>query len=565
MSRRALTPAARGVSLAVLAALRAGRVDLADQADGSTLATSTAPDGTVLLHAVVRMPVRGHDPRQLTLPAVAPVPVPAEVPPAPVAVPAGEERDAEAPAPQGEPVRCWIAQRQWDEAHRRDADAEGWLVEPVAGTVLDWTDAAPWETVLVPAGPVLNELRKVCARVGVTLHESDAKPPMPAPAGDEPDPPEPNVSVLDASHGLAVGDIATLDDEDIRVTVSDEFGWQGETVATARSGRPLANVHCDWDDVERVGDRAWYTRPPREKLRTAVDEGAPVSKGAKKAAKKAAKPKAPKAAPRAGLVPEDEDALWEIVLEDWPARCRELDMLDAETVILWTHAPGDHIRTVVPGKHIPTIRTRAIDGGATVLREEPSGDPCHLAVIGGEVETNEGPMGLLGVCDDVVNALIGLVLEGARTVDGGKPFVAWADEVKVIDGRVVVTLSKWWTAVRNGETWRAERLPEARKALAPAKPKRAAKAPKARPARLTPEPEADALTRHGQRCVVAVIHEGGPWELVWCDEMPGQMTHDVAWASVEEQAHRARRYDRGGHCAADTRDALRLRAEEGDE
>ena len=33
--------------------------------------------------------------------------------------------------------------------------------------------------------------------------------------------------------------------------------------------------------------------------------------------------------------------------------------------------------------------------------------------------------------------------------------VAWADEVKVIDGRVVVTLSKWWTAVRNGEAWYA--------------------------------------------------------------------------------------------------------------
>jgi hypothetical protein len=98
-----------------------------------------------------------------------------------------------------------------------------------------------------------------------------------------------------------------------------------------------------------------------------------------------------------------------------------------------------------------------------------------------------------------------------------------------------------------------------------AKPKRAAKAPKAKPARLTPEPEADALTRHGQRCVVAMLHAGGPWELVWCDEMPGQMTHDVAWRSVEEQAHRARRYDRGGHCAGDTRDTPRPRAEEGDE
>ena len=72
-----LSPAARGVLLAVRAALRAGRVDLADQADGSTLATSTAPDGAVLLRAVLRLPVRGAaDPRQLALPAVSSVPEP---------------------------------------------------------------------------------------------------------------------------------------------------------------------------------------------------------------------------------------------------------------------------------------------------------------------------------------------------------------------------------------------------------------------------------------------------------------------------------------------------------
>ena len=49
------------------------------------------------------------------------------------------------------------------------------------------------------------------------------------------------------------------------------------------------------------------------------------------------------------------------------------------------------------------------------------------------------------------------------------------------------------------------------------------------------------------------LDEAMPWRFVdyW------QMTHDVAWRSVEEQAHRARRYDRGGHCAADTRDTPR--------
>lgn len=280
-ARRTLSPAARGVVLAVRAALRAGRVDLADQADGSTLATSTAPDGTVLLRAVLRLPVPGADPRQLTLPAVTAVPAPAEAPPAPVAVPAGDD-----------------------------------------------------------------------------------------PASDEPDPPVPNVSVLDASHGLAVGDIATLDDEDFRVTVADEWGWQGVTVATTPQGRPLANVHCDWNDVERVGPRAWRTRPTREKTRAERAEAAPVSKGAAKAPK----------------------------------------------------------------------------------REAP---------------------------------------------------------------------------------------------------------PKAKPARLVPVPEADALARYGERSIVAQLHEGDAWGLVWSDKLPGQMTYAVAVESVLEQAHAARIYDRGQHCVRDSRDGAK--------
>lgn len=152
-ARRTLSPAARGVVLAVRAALRAGRVDLADQADGSTLATSTAPDGIVLLHAVLRMPVPGAaDPRQLTLPAVAPVPQPAEAPPAPVAVPAGEEREPEAPAPQGAEVRCWISELQWDDLAVRDEEGHGWVAEPVAGAELGWESFGTWVTAPVPAG-----------------------------------------------------------------------------------------------------------------------------------------------------------------------------------------------------------------------------------------------------------------------------------------------------------------------------------------------------------------------------------------------------------------------------
>lgn len=372
-ARRALTPAARGVSLAVLAALRGGRVDLADQADGSTLATSTAPDGTELLRAVLRMPVRGVDTRTPTLPNVSMIPAAAEVPPAPVAVPAGEVREPEAPAPQGAP-----------------------RVE---------------------------------------------------------------------HHGIAVGDAVELDGEAFLVHVSDEYGWQGFAVETTPAGRPVAAVQCLWGEIERVGDRAWRTRPTKSTTRQTIDDGPPVSKGAAKPAKKVAKPKAPE--------PEDTE-------------------------------------------------TTRINGLA----------------VGDQITLDDELVEVMGLDDD--GWTWRTVGDDPRTRDEGE--CLWSEVEHLGE-------SRWRVRPVETETPAAKR--EA------AKPKRAAKAPKARPARLTPEPEAAALTRHGQRCVVAMLHEGGPWELVWCDEMPGQMTHDVAWRSVEEQAHRARRYDRGGHCAADTRDTAR--------
>lgn len=96
MTRRALSYTQRAVLLSVRAALRGGRVDLADQPDGSALATSTAPDGAVLLRAVLRLPVRGADPRQPALPGVSADPAPAPAPPAPVAMVA---QRSEAPPP----------------------------------------------------------------------------------------------------------------------------------------------------------------------------------------------------------------------------------------------------------------------------------------------------------------------------------------------------------------------------------------------------------------------------------------------------------------------------------
>ena len=341
MSRRSLTPAARGVSLAVLAALRAGRVDLADQADGSTLATSTAPDGTVLLHATLWMPVRGVDTRTPTLPNVNMIPAAAEVPPAPVATPAGE---VAAPTT----VRCWIFQPDWDNAQFRDAEAEGWLIEPVAGTVLDWTEVGPWETVLVPAG-VLDALRKACRRVGVTLYEGDDIPPVPV----QPEPAR--------IRGLASGDLIELDGARVRVGNVDAEGFTWAEVN--RDGFSVGEVErCLWREVEHLGDNRWRILP--------VETETPSQKAKREKA---------------------------------------------------------------------------------------------------------------------------------------------------------------------------------------AKPKRAPKATKATPARLTPVPEADALATYGEQSIVWQRAEGDPWELVWSSKTHGELTVARAWALACE-GHRAREYNRGGRCARDSRD-----------
>lgn len=352
MSRRALTPAARGVSLAVLAALRAGRVDLADQADGTTLATSTAADGTVLLRATLRLPVRGADTRTSGLPNVSMIPAPATETPAPVAV----VRGAEAPAPRPTAVRLWLWRADME---RLDEDTRAWLLEPVEGVCVEWErQPGGWTSVTLPAGSrETRTLRSLCERARITLYEGDDAPPAPA----QPEPQRVN--------GLGPGDIIEMDGSRVVVGGVDAegFAWCEPDARGCLTGEVERAL---WSEVEHVEGNRWRVRPVRT--------------------------------------------------DETPAQQREA-----------------------------------------------------------------------------------------------------------------------------------------------ARPKRVAKAPKARPARLTPEPEADALTRHGERCVVAQLHEGGAWELVWCDSMPGEMAYETAWSAVVEQAHRARRYDRGGHCAADTRDTARAEVSRG--
>jgi hypothetical protein len=538
MSRRALTPAARGVSLAVLAALRGGRVDLADQADGSTLATSTAPDGTRLMTCTLWQPVtvRGVDTRTPTLPNVSMIPAAAPEAPAPVAVPAGE---VAAPTT----VRCWISELQWDDLALRDEESHGWVAEPVAGAELGWECVGTWVQAMVPTGAALTELRKVCTRVGVTLHESDTMPP-------------PHTPQSARVNGLGPGDLIEMDGA--RATVGgvdhEGFAWC-ETNAKGYLTGPVERVL--WREVEHLGDNRWRILPvetetPSQKAKR-EKAGKPKRAKAAKAAEVVAPVEAPAVDADAAPLPEG-DELVEVVLRECPTSMRGLDVIADGTgrVVLWVFASktSEELVATVPADLARTLQAKAKTWWSGW---RAANKPASVVVIGGEVPTPQGLRKVLGVtlCDESCD---GLVLE---TPDG--PQVAWLDNVSLERGVATVqTFPRWELTEGADGTWIAERLPDE-----PKKPRRAAKAAKARPARLTPEPGADALTRHGQRCVVAMLHAGGPWELVWCDEMPGQMTHDVAWRSVEEQAHRARRYDRGGHCAADTRDTPRQRVEAG--
>jgi hypothetical protein len=367
-ARRALTPAARGVSLAVLAALRGGRVDLADQADGSTLATSTAPDGTELLRAVLHMPVRGVDTRTPTLPNVSMIPAAAPEAPAPVAVVRTEV--PEAPAPKAPPR----------EEH----------------------------------------------------------------------------------HGVAVGDAVELDGEAFLAHVSDEFGWQGFAVETTPAGRPVAAVQCLWGEIERVGDRAWRTRPTKSTTRQTIDDGPPVSKGAKKAAK----PKAP------GPAAEDTE-------------------------------------------------TTRINGLA----------------VGDQITLDDELVEVMGLDDD--GWTWRTVGDDPRTRDEGE--CLWS-EVEHVEG------TRWRArSVDIDETPALQR--------GAARPKRAVKAPKAKPARNVPVPEADALAIYGEVSFVGQEVDGGPWELAAHGQsMPSR---DETWATCRASYVRVREYTRGKRCSRDTRDGAK--------
>lgn len=519
-ARRTLSPAARGVVLAVRAALRAGRVDLADQADGSTLATSTAPDGTVLLRAVLRLPVPGAaDPRQLTLPAVAPVPQPAEVPPAPVAVPAGDG---------AAPRSLWISMDEWHGTAASD-DRE-WLHEPIEGVLIDWAASAPplWMTAdALDNAAALAALRRYCNHIGITLHESDTMPPPPARGLVFKDPER-------RAFALASGDLIELDGARVRVAHVDGEGFTWAEVN--RNGFSVGEVErCLWREVEHLGETRWRVLP--------VETETPAAKAKPKRAKPAPAP-LPAEATDAPLPEGDE--LVDVVLRECPTTMRGLDVVADGTgrIVLWAFASktSDELVATVPADLARMIQAKARAWWGSWCAATR---PASVVTVGGDAPTLHGPRKVLGVApyDDSCDGIVLATPKG--------PQVAWLDNVSLERGVATVHPSPAWEVTQGADgTWLAERLPDKTK-----KPKRAAKVTKTAPARNVPVPQADAIAQSYRGAIVIVwqVAEGAAWERVWSEPSPKAAAIESAWQAACE-AHRARQYNRGGKCTRDSRD-----------
>ena len=118
-------------------------------------------------------------------------------------------------------------------------------------------------------------------------------------------------------------------------------------------------------------------------------------------------------------------------------------------------------------------------------------------------------------------------------------------EVKVYWSEVTETAPRTYVT-RPVETTQEERK-AARRDTKPAKAPRVAKT---KPARLTPEPEADALTEHGKVCLVGQEREGAAWELFAADtRLP-----PASWDTGRKSYARIRGYNRAGKCVRDSRD-----------
>ena len=260
MTRRTLSPAARGVLLAVSAALRSRVVVISDAADGTTTATVTEPDGTVLLRCAVRAVSPRRDSRQLGLPLV---PGPQHEAPPPVAVvPA---RDDDGPAPiHGVCVGDRITLDD----------------EPIEVTGVDHEGFA-WRTVATVRGRSVDEgeclwsevedLGRGAWRVLPVDMETPAKAkretaakPKRAGKATGPDRSEPA-----RIHGMVRGERILVDD-----VLCEVRGVDGDGVCYCPIDKTTAEgfVAASWSELTHVGDDRWETQGGREAPARGEDE-----------------------------------------------------------------------------------------------------------------------------------------------------------------------------------------------------------------------------------------------------------------------------------------------------
>ena len=162
----------------------------------------------------------------------------------------------------------------------------------------------------------------------------------------------------------------------------------------------------------------------------------------------------------------------------------------------------------------------------------PAEDDLYRVTIGQRVTLDDEPVEVMGV--DVHGFVWRTVATDARgrSVDEGD--CEWSDVDEPTPGVFRVRAVDIETPAQQRAT----------------KPARVAKA---KPARLTPEPEADALRDHGRQVIAWQQTPTSPWEVLLVRTSgPAKVLHDT-WARARE-GHRAREYNRSGKCVRDSAD-----------
>ena len=220
-----------------------------------------------------------------------------------------------------------------------------------------------------------------------------------------------------------------------------------------------------------------------------------------------------------------------------------------------------HARVVEPdGTVLLDVRVRAVSGRRDARQPAlplapgaPHETPAPVAVLAdtrqpaAPAQDDAAPVEINGVSAGDRVTLDGYDLDVLHADADG---ITWRDRDRpAVDGATLwcemerVSIATWRTKPVEIETPAQQR---AAKAKAPPKVRPVA----ARPHRRRPEPDADALARHGEVSLVGQQEPGGPWELAASAvQIPPE-----TWTTARGAYHRLRQYARGGKCSRDSAD-----------